>query len=74
MDAETGGVSDPLPTPDPEAIKRWARANAAGLDCGKIIIPSYLARELRKIGAWDDESMLESLPLPLVPHKRELKR
>ena len=50
---------------DPEAIKRMARANARCLDGGKIIVPKPLAKKLREIGAWDDESMYELRDLPL---------
>ena len=49
----------------PEEIIRWARAHAKLMDCGKIIIPKGLAKCLRAINAWDDESMYEQRDLPI---------
>jgi hypothetical protein len=44
-------------------IKKAARGWARSLDGGKIIVPRYLARVVRNIGAWDNEIMLEQMPI-----------
>lgn len=48
-------------------IKNYARSMVPLM--GKIIVPSRLARRIRVAGAWDDESMVEQLPIPLTMEK-----
>lgn len=50
--------------PDPEEIKAFARAMASAMRGGKLIIPKPLAAQLRRIDAWDDETMHEVQDIP----------
>lgn len=55
---------DDTAEPDPEEIKAFARAMASAMRGGKLIIPKPLAAQLRRIDAWDDETMHEVQDIP----------
>jgi hypothetical protein len=53
------------PSDQAEAARIKAHVRALYPTIGKLIVPPALAKVLREMDAWDDETMCEQKPIPL---------